>query len=97
MRRSRRQDEFEVRGVPDRLRAYRVTPSPALEHNQPADDELMKRAVTLLAFMRRNEPREKLERLLSPNDPQRGRQAVDALIKAALATEDDRGRLRRNH
>ena len=95
MRRSRREDEFEVRGVPNKLLAYGVTPTPPIEHDETLDEELVKRAVTLLTFMRRNEPREKLEKLLSPNDPQRGRRAVDALIHAALATEDERGRLRR--
>jgi hypothetical protein len=45
--------------------------------------------------MPRNQPREKVEKLLSPNDPQRARRAVDALIDAALATEDERGCLRR--
>ncbi len=56
-------------------------------------NELVGRAVTLLTLLPRNQPREKVERLLSPNDPQRGARAIDALIAAALATEDERGRL----
>jgi hypothetical protein len=95
MRRSRRVDEFEVRDVPDRLLAYGISAPPPIEHDETVEDELMEKAVTLLTFMPRNQPREKVEKLLSPNDPQRGRRAVDALIEAALATEDERGRLRR--
>jgi hypothetical protein len=95
VRRSRRGDEFEVIGVPDRLHAYGVTPTPPIEHHESLDDDLVKKAVILLTLMPRNQPREKVERLLSPNDPQRGRRAVDALIDAALAAEDERGRLRR--
>jgi len=32
MRRSRKSDEFEVRGVADRLLAYEIVESPPLEH-----------------------------------------------------------------
>jgi hypothetical protein len=95
MRRSRRVDEFEVRGVADRLLPYGLTPPPSVDHDETVEEELVERAVTLLTFMPRNQPRERVEALLSPNDPQRGRRAVDALIDAALATEDERGRLRR--
>jgi hypothetical protein len=42
-----------------------------------------------------NQHRETIEGLLSPNDPERGRRAVDALIDASLAAEDDTGHLRR--
>jgi hypothetical protein len=75
MRRSRKEDEFEVRDVAARLA------------------ELLEKAVTLLTFSPRNQAREKVEKLVSPNDPARGRRAVDALIEAALVTEDERGRL----
>jgi hypothetical protein len=95
MRRSRRVDEFEVRDVPDRLLAYGISAPAPIEHDETVEDDLVAKAVTLLTFMPRNQPREKVEKLLSPNDPQRGRRAVDALIDAALATEDERGRLRR--
>jgi hypothetical protein len=93
MRRSRKVDEFEVMGVPDRLLAYEIAPSPPLEHDDAIEAELLERAVTLLTYLPRNQLREKVEKLLSPNDPQRGRRAVDALIDAALVTEDERGRL----
>jgi hypothetical protein len=95
MRQSRRVDEFEVRGVADRLLPYGLTPPPSVDHDEMVEEELVDRAVTLLTFMPRNQPRERVEALLSPNDPQRGRRAVDALIDAALATEDERGCLRR--
>ena len=93
MRRSRKVDEFEVSGIADRLVAYRVSERPSVEHDETVEDELVARAVTLLTFLPRNQPRERVERLLSPNDPQRGARAIDALIAAALATEDERGRL----
>ena len=92
MRRSRKVEEFEVRGVADRLSAYGSQPEPA-GHYDETDDDLLEKAVTLLRFMPRNQPRETVEDLLSPNDPQKGRLAVDALIEAALATVDAQGRL----
>jgi hypothetical protein len=95
MRRSRRIDDFQVGDVADRLLPYGLTPPPPVEHDETVEDELVDRAVTLLTFMPRNQSRESVEKLLSPHDPQRGRRAVDALIDAALATEDERGRLRR--
>ena len=95
MRRSRKVDEFEVKGVADRLLAYEMATSPPIEHDNAIEAELLERAVTLLTYLPRNQPRERLEKLLSPNDPQRGRRAVDALIDAALVTEDERGHLRR--
>ena len=95
MRRSRKIDEFEVRGVADRLLPYELSQPEPVGHDEQTDDELVQKAVTLLRFMPRNQPREKVENLLSPNDPAKGRRAVDALIKAALATVDARGRLQR--
>ena len=95
MRRSRKVDEFELADVADRLLAYAIPPPAPVEHDETLEDELVAKAVTLLTLMPRNQPREKVEKLLSPDDPQRGRRAVDALIDAALATEDERGRLRR--
>ncbi len=93
MRRSRKVDEFEITGVPDRLLAYEIVPSPPLEHDDSIEAELLERAVTLLTYLPRNQLRENVEKLLSPNDPERGHRAVDALIDAALVTEDERGRL----
>lgn len=94
MRRSRKVDDFEVRDVPGRLLAYEISPSPPVDHHDTIDAELLEKAVTLMSLIPRNQPREKLEKLLSPHDEQRGRRAVDALIEAALVTEDERGRLR---
>jgi hypothetical protein len=45
--------------------------------------------------MPRNQLRETIEDLLSPNDRERGRRAVDALIEKAFAIEDETGHLRR--
>ena len=93
MRRARKVDNFEIRDVPDRLLPYELAPSPPID-NDTIDAELLARAVTLLAFIPRNQPREKVAKLLSPNDEQRGLRAVDALIEAGFVTEDERGRLR---
>jgi hypothetical protein len=93
MRRSRKAEEFEVRDVAARLQAYEIAPPPPIDHDDTVEAELLEKAVTLLTFTPRNQPREKIERLLSPNDHQRGRRVVDALIEAALVTEDERGRL----
>jgi hypothetical protein len=95
VRRSRKTDEFEVQGVADRLSAYELSRPEPVGHDEETDDELVEKAVTLLRLMPRNQPREKVEDLLSPNDPAKGRRAVDAVIEAALATVDARGRLQR--
>jgi len=95
MRRSRKIDEFEVQGVAERLLPYQLShPEPVGDDEQP-DDELVEKAVTLLRFMPRNQPREKVENLISPNELAKGRRAVDVLIEAAFATVDARGRLQR--
>ena len=62
---------------------------------EAVEDELVEKAATLLLVMPSNQRRETIQELLSPNDPDRGRRAVDALIDAAFATEDHAGRLRR--
>ena len=97
MRRSRQVDEFEVTGVAERLTPYSVSGLDAVDHREAAgiDEELLEKAVTLLRFAPRNLRRETVEKLLAPNDPERGRRVVDALITEALATEDPYGRLRR--
>ena len=95
MRRSRKVDEFEVRDVADRLLPYELSQPEPVGHDEETDDDLVEKAATLLRFMPRNQPREKVENLLSPHDPIKGRRAVDALIDAALATVDARGRLQR--
>jgi hypothetical protein len=56
-------------------------------------DELMERAVNLLALMPVSQRRETIEDLLSPYDLARGRRAVDALIGAAVIAEDHSGHL----
>lgn len=93
-KRSTGNDQFEVSGVAERLAAYDIS-SPDVHLPESDDMQLVDRAVTLLAVMPRNQHRETIEGLLSPNDPERGRRAVDALIAASLATEDDAGHLRR--
>jgi hypothetical protein len=95
VRRSRKADEFEVQGVAERLSAYELSQPDPVGRDERTDDELVEKAVTLLRFMPRNQPREKVESMLSPNDPVRGRRAVDALIESAFATVDARGRLQR--
>ena len=64
-------------------------------HGEVADPELVERAATLLAVMPRNQLRATIEGLLSPNDHERGRRAVDALIDAAFAIEDETGHIRK--
>jgi hypothetical protein len=95
MRRSRKVDEFEVRGIADRLVLYGGSERSTVEHDATVETELVEKAVTLLRYLPRNQPRARVEKLLSPNDPQRGGRAIDALIDAALATEDEGGHLRR--
>jgi PHD/YefM family antitoxin component YafN of YafNO toxin-antitoxin module len=65
-----------------------------VSENEEADSELVERAATLLAVMPRNQLRETIEDLLSPNDLERGRKAIDALIDAAFAVEDETGHVR---
>jgi hypothetical protein len=95
MRRSRKVDEFEVTGVAHRLTPYSVTRHDPMETCDEVgiDDELLDKAVTLLNFGPRNIRRETVEKILAPNDAQRGRRVVDALIRAELVTEDPYGRL----
>ena len=79
----------------DRLLPYELSQLEPIGHDEEADTALVEKAVTLLRFMPRNQPRERVEKMLSPNDPLKGRRAVDALIEAALATVDAQGRLQR--
>ena len=94
LRRARDADRFEIDDVAERLALYDASDPPALEQAED-DDELVGRAATLFLVMPRNQPRATIEGLLSPNDPERGRRAVDALIESAFAMEDTAGRLRR--
>ena len=97
LRRARDADRYEIDDVAERLALYDVSYPPALAQGdtQDDDDDLVERAATLLLVMPRNQPRATIEGLLSPNDPERGRRAVDALIESAFAMEDTAGRLRR--
>jgi hypothetical protein len=86
--------EFQATGIAERLGDYRTSHIPSLDHDS-ADEELIERAATLLSVMPRNQLRATIEQLLSPDDLARGRRAVDALIDAAFAIEDETGHLRR--
>ena len=59
------------------------------------EEDVVERAATILHVLPGRQRRETIEKLVSPNDADRGRAAVDALIDAAFATEDESGRLRR--
>ena len=87
-------DQFEVSGVAERLAPYGAANVPDVSENAEVDGELLERAATLLAVMPRNQLRKTIEELLSPNDLERGRQAIDALIDAAFAIEDETGHVR---
>jgi hypothetical protein len=85
-----------VDGVAERLAAYEVVADvEEIGTSDEVESELLERAVRLLLVMPRPPKRETVESLLSPNDPERGRRAVDALIESAYAAEDDAGRIRR--
>jgi hypothetical protein len=86
-------EHFHV-DVAERLAAYEVSYLPDVSRLEEADDDLVEKAATLLLVMPGSQRRETIENLLCPNDPGRARRAVDALIDAALAAEDDAGRLR---
>ncbi len=81
-------------GVASRLEAY-GTSDVSVPGDDEAEPELVERAATLLTVMPRNQLRRTIEDLLSPHDLERGRRAVDALIDAAFAIEDETGHLRR--
>ena len=87
-------DEYQVTGMAERLGAYEAAQVPSLEE-ETVDDELVERAATLLSVMPRNQLRATIENLVSPNDLERGRRAIDALIDAAFAIEDETGHIRR--
>jgi len=59
------------------------------------DAELVERGARLLAVMPRRQLRATIEDLLSPHDRERGRRALDALIDAAFAIEDETGHIRK--
>jgi hypothetical protein len=90
-----RADTYEVDGVAERLAAYEVVAHVEEVDGPDVEPELLERGVRLLLIMPGHPRRETVESLLSPNDPERGRRAVDALIESAFAAEDDAGRIRR--
>ena len=99
MRGRKDKDQFEVTGVAERLAAYGVSePEMTVEVELEADAfdaELVERGARLLAVMPRRQLRATIEDLLSPHDRERGRRAVDALIDAAFAIEDETGHIRK--
>jgi hypothetical protein len=94
VRRHARATDEPLVDVAERLAAYEVSCVPDVSQVDESDDELVERAATLLHVLPGSQRRETLEALLSPHDPERGRRVVDALIAAALASEDYAGRLR---
>jgi hypothetical protein len=88
-------DQFQVSDVAERLTLYETATLPDMTAEEAVDPELVERAATLLSVMPRNQLRKTIEGLLAPHDLERGRQAVDALIDAAFAVEDETGHLRR--
>jgi Lon protease-like protein len=95
VRRRESPEEFRISGVVDRLTPYETTEIDLQPDAGSADAELVERAATLLAVMPRNQLRQTIEHLLSPHDREQGRRAVDALIDAAFAIEDETGHIRR--
>lgn len=94
MRRRDTADSYSVTGIAEKLAPYE-TYEPHVDTEQTVEPELVERAATLLAVMPRNQLRETIERLLSPNDLERGRRAIDALIDSAFAVEDETGHIRK--
>ena len=94
--RSKEADEFHVGGVAERLAYYETSKREVSTEEDAADADLVERAATLLAVMPRNQLRATIEGLLSPHDLDKGRQAIDALIDAAFAAEDETGHVRLN-
>lgn len=92
MGRRKHADTYSVTGIVDRLTPYE-TWEPEVSVEDAAEPELVERAARLLGMMPRNQRRETIELLLSPNNQERGRRAVDALIESAFAVEDERGYL----
>ena len=92
--RGKQRDEFRVTGVVERLTAYE-TAEIVVPEGEDADPVLVERAATLLAVMPRSQLRSTVERMVAPNDLEKGRKAIDALIDAAFAIEDETGHIRR--
>lgn len=95
MRGRKSTEEFRVSGVVERLTPYEAPARVDVPKDDVADPELMERAATFLTVMPRKQLRSTVERLLSPNDLEKGSRAIDALIDAAFAIEDETGHIRR--
>jgi hypothetical protein len=93
--RRKKADPFRVEDVAARVASYDVSRIESIETPDAVADEDVERAATLLLVMPGEQRRETIENLVSPNDAERGRAAVDALIEAAFAAEDTTGHLRR--
>ena len=87
-------DEFRAAGVSERVAAYDISADAVVDLAR-SQDELVERAATLLLVMPPNQRRSTIEWLLSPDNPERGRRAIDALIESALVLEDEAGLLHR--
>ena len=96
MKRAQESDRFELTGVAERLAPYELSRFEPPSAPEKFDSDLVDRAFTLLKVMPLNQHRETVANLISPNDPPRGRRAVDALIESALVTEDEHGHLHKN-
>lgn len=93
-------DSSVAGGVAERLAPYEIVTAgqgalAGTSTSDTAHEDIVERAATLLLIMPRNQRRETIAKLVSPDDPEEGRRAVDALIEAAFAVEDDAGHLRR--
>lgn len=93
-------DPVEVVGVAERLAPYALSldgeePEPDLVSEHDAIDDLIERANLLLAVMPPHQRRETIEKLVAPNDPERGRRALDALLEGGRVQVDFSGHLHR--
>jgi hypothetical protein len=88
------EDEDVRIDVAARLAPYDIA-EPGLEEATGADvdDEFVERAAALLTVMPPRQARSTIEQLVAPDDLERGRRAVSALIDSAFAAEDESGRL----
>jgi len=80
--------------VAERLAPYDVPDLPGFSAETAVERELVERAAMLVTVMPHPD-RRTIEELLAPNDPDRGRVAVDTLVASGVAAEDDAGHLRR--
>lgn len=65
--------------------------APEGHDTSPLLDELAERAATLVTVMPPRPRRAMIEELVCPNDRERGRRAVSALVERGVLAEDERG------